>query len=58
MKAAHLAGSGDAEALDRMAMKYPTCALAVLSFEIARWDDIHEGSGVLKQFIIPRELSD
>ena len=36
--------------------KYPTAALAVLDFPIARWGDISPGSGILHSFVTPKAL--
>ncbi len=58
MLAAHLAGQGDAEALDKMEVKYPTCALAELEFDIGSWTDVREAGGFLRRFIVPREISE
>jgi phosphohistidine phosphatase len=41
-----------------LAEKFPTCALAVLDFEIAMWQDIAAGEGALIDFVRPRNLSD
>ena len=48
-----LAGSG-AE-LDRMEVKFPTGALAVLAFD-GRWPDVSPGGGLLEAFVTPRDL--
>lgn len=36
--------------------RYPTCATAVLEFDLARWSDVAEGTGHLAAFVIPRAL--
>ena len=36
--------------------KFPTCALAVLDFEIKRWHDLEPGTGALVEFVRPRDL--
>jgi phosphohistidine phosphatase len=36
--------------------KFPTCALAVLEFEIARWEDLTAGTGALKTMVRPKDL--
>jgi phosphohistidine phosphatase len=41
---------------EQMREKFPTCALAVLEFDIAHWRDIEPGTGVLVDFIRPRDL--
>ena len=49
-----------AEAEHRAAMrdKFPTCALAVLDFDAAAWSAIEPGTGLLSDFLRPRDLSD
>jgi phosphohistidine phosphatase len=37
-------------------IKYPTGALAVLTFDVKRWSDVTQGGGELKDFVIPSEL--
>jgi phosphohistidine phosphatase len=39
-----------------MREKFPTCALAVLGFDAARWRDIEPGTGILADFIRPKDL--
>jgi phosphohistidine phosphatase len=51
-----LAGSGADPELRRMAAKYPTGAVAVIDFEIDRWDDVNRKAGLLTLFLIPGEL--
>lgn len=51
-----LAGSGDADALERLARKYPTAALALLNFDCDRWQDIAPGEGRLETFVAPRDF--
>lgn len=41
---------------DQIEEKFPTAALAVLDFEVARWRDIGPGEGALKDFVRPRDL--
>ena len=36
--------------------KFPTCALAVLEFDVGRWRDVKEGSGKLIEFVRPKDL--
>lgn len=55
--AAELAGPGsDSVAAQIMAEKYPTAALAVLSFDLPTWRQIQPGSGRLVRFLRPRDL--
>ncbi len=52
-----LIGSGNVEARNLLAEKYPTGALAVIDFNIEDWGDIETRSGSLDKFIAPRSLS-
>ncbi|MGF1608211.1 MAG: histidine phosphatase family protein [Kiloniellales bacterium] len=52
-----LAGPGSRKrALAAFHDKFPTAALAVLTFETERWADAGEGGGRLTHFVTPREL--
>lgn len=51
-----LIGDGDKKALKQMAMKFPTAALAVISFDTDDWADVSPARGRLLSFVIPREL--
>lgn len=55
--AGQLTGSGDAAAIERLAVKYPTCALAVISFDVVEWSDIAPRLGHLDSFTIPKDLT-
>ncbi len=44
------------ERRDVLEEKFPTCALAVLDFDIAHWRDIQPGEGKLADFVRPRDL--
>lgn len=37
---------------------YPTCATAVIDFDVDRWSDIRPGMGRVVDFIVPRDLTD
>lgn len=39
-----------------MEEKFPTCALAVIDFEVARWIDVTQGAGELDAFVRPKDL--
>ncbi len=52
-----LAGTGDAEALALMANKFPTAALAILSFDCSHWRDVKPGTGELKTYTAPKLLA-
>lgn len=43
---------------DTMDEKFPTCAVAVIDFEIARWADVTPGRGDLEAFVRPKDLED
>ncbi|MBX9634010.1 MAG: histidine phosphatase family protein [Magnetospirillum sp.] len=49
-------GHGQAEALSRLAEKFPTGALAVLETKSPRWASLDEGDCRLVQFIRPADL--
>ncbi|WP_105384531.1 SixA phosphatase family protein [Neorhizobium alkalisoli] len=51
-----LAGSGNAEAMQAIADKYPTGALAVIDFALPSWQAVSPGSGFLERFVKPRSL--
>jgi phosphohistidine phosphatase len=42
--------------LNGLRHKFPTCALAVLDFDLKNWRDIEPGSGALTDFIRPTDL--
>ena len=54
--AVSLAGQGSSEDLTSMAKKYPTAALAVITFNAERWADISPGTGSLVSFTKPKTL--
>ena len=54
--AVSLAGQGSSEDLTSMAKKYPTAALAVITFTAKRWADIRPGTGSLVSFTKPKAL--
>lgn len=49
-------GQGDAQALERMEMKYPTGALAVLETPVPHWPELDAGTCRLVEFIRPKDL--
>jgi phosphohistidine phosphatase len=51
-----LAGAGPAKALERLRTKFPTAAVAVLSFEIDRWAELAAGGGRLRELVRPKDL--
>lgn len=54
--AATLPGAGPHSELRRIALKYPTCAVTVIEFQVASWDEVDRNSGVLSLFLTPAEL--
>jgi phosphohistidine phosphatase len=42
--------------LEAMEEKFPTCALVVLDFEIAKWREVAPGKGELDAFVRPKDL--
>lgn len=42
---------------DEVALKYPTGALAEISFPVDHWRDVAESGGTLERFLRPRDLS-
>jgi phosphohistidine phosphatase len=42
--------------LDGLRQKFPTAALATLTFEVAEWQELRAGRGELTEFVKPREL--
>jgi phosphohistidine phosphatase len=51
-----LAGGGDRKALAGIAMEFPTAALAVLTFQVSKWQDVRTSTGRLDGFYTPRRL--
>jgi len=47
---------GPRELRDEVASKFPTAALAEISFDVDDWTDITLGSGRLRSFVKPRDL--
>jgi len=54
--AVELAGKGDAASLRRLASKFPTAGLAVISFKASQWSQIKPRAGRLELFMAPRLL--
>jgi phosphohistidine phosphatase len=52
-----LMGDGDGDAVARMGLKFPTGALACLSFGAKNWPGLAPGRGYLESFTVPRELA-
>jgi phosphohistidine phosphatase len=54
--ALELTGKGKQDDVEALALKFPTCALAVLTFKARKWADIGPGAGTLDLFMTPRRL--
>jgi len=52
-----LAKEGDEDLLDRMYLKFPTCALAVINLGDTTWENIADARGALTDFITPKMLA-
>ena len=50
------ASKSERHKLDGIREKFPTCALAVLDFDVESWADV-TGEGILLEFIRPRDLT-
>lgn len=55
--AQRLIGKGDAKLRKRLADKFPTGALAVITFDGKNWNEIEDGKGTLASFARPRDLA-
>lgn len=55
--ALELTGSGLRRDIAAMAMKFPTCGLAVLTFATGDWTELRPASGQLVKFVPPGALS-
>jgi phosphohistidine phosphatase len=53
-----LAGSGEARSLKALANKFPTAALAVLTFDVQQWSDVAACGGHLADFMVPKRLTE
>ncbi|MDE2579256.1 MAG: histidine phosphatase family protein [Hyphomicrobiales bacterium] len=53
-----ICGSGDLAARQRMDVKFPTCACAVVAFDDKPWSRISWGEGRLDHFVTPSTLHD
>ncbi|MCI0436165.1 MAG: histidine phosphatase family protein [Gemmatimonadetes bacterium] len=54
--ARRLVGDGRKKALKRMRKKYPTGALAVLTFDGDAWSALGDGGGYLDRFVRPKDV--
>jgi phosphohistidine phosphatase len=51
-----LIASGDLDHRERLREKLPTGGLVVIDFPIADWSKLHDRSGRLERFVVPRRL--
>ena len=56
--AQNLIGTGSRKLRERLEEKYPTAAIAVISFDLATWGSLTTGSGKLLRFVRPRDIID
>jgi phosphohistidine phosphatase len=54
--ASTLIGSGAGPDVQRLAEKYPTCAVAILDFSIEQWVEVARNSGELALYLTPADL--
>ena len=51
-----LAATGDEKLRRRLANKYPTCGLAVITVNVPDWAAVSPGSGTLVRFVRPKDI--
>ncbi len=54
--AVSLAGAGAHAELRRLALKFPTCALAAVDFRVQAWGEVERGVGLLSLYLTPGEV--
>lgn len=54
--ALELVGSGGKKQIEQMALKFPTAAVAHLSFAVDGWEEVAGASGKLENFATPRRI--
>jgi len=54
--AVQFVGAGDATAREALRAKFPTAALAVITFAAVRWSELAPGAGHLSRFVTPAGL--
>ena len=52
-----LCGTGSKKPLERMRSKFPTAALAVIEFDVERWEQVAPGTGRLRAFVRPKDVT-
>ncbi|MFT3987554.1 SixA phosphatase family protein [Aestuariivirga sp.] len=56
--AQRLIDRGDEKLRQRIEKKYPTAALAVITFTLSSWEHVIDHTGVLEAFVRPRDILD
>jgi phosphohistidine phosphatase len=56
--AQNLIGKGNDKLRERLEKKYPTAALAVISFDLDNWGSLAAGAGTLLRFVTPKDIID
>jgi phosphohistidine phosphatase len=51
-----LLANGPRDLREEAAAKFPTGAMAEISFDVSGWSDVTPGSGIIRSFLKPREL--
>ncbi|HKJ63423.1 MAG TPA: histidine phosphatase family protein [Hyphomicrobiales bacterium] len=51
-----MAGTGEADARYALSSKYPTAAIASITFDAKDWSDVTSGNGTLTLFISPKQI--
>lgn len=54
--ALELIGTGERKAITQVAVKFPTAALAVITFAHVSWSEVRPASGRLTHYVTPRDL--
>lgn len=54
--AMNMAGTGEADARYALSSKYPTAAIASITFDAENWPDVRSGKGTLRLFITPKQV--
>lgn len=54
--AQRLIATGDGKLRQRLEKKYPTAALAVISFDLSDWSGLEDATGTLQRFVRPKDI--
>ena len=55
--AQNLIGNGNERLREQLQKKYPTAALAVISFDLDNWKSLTAGAGTLRRFVVPKDIT-